>query len=142
MVEPHLAVNMAQIRVASVILYREGRVLLQHRDDDPNIASPGMWACFGGHLDNGEDAEQGARREIEEEIGYRICDSLELLEVQVSGARETHFFLARLTIPPDQLDLREGQAMRLVAPEEFDSIPIVAAHRGILDRFAATHHLA
>jgi 8-oxo-dGTP pyrophosphatase MutT (NUDIX family) len=128
---------MSRLRVAAVILYREGKVLLQHRDDDPAIASPGMWACFGGHIDEGEEPEDAALREIEEEVGFRISGKLEPVFHEVTAARELDFFSAPLTATLDELVLTEGQQMRLVGKDELELLPIVASHRRVLDIFFA-----
>src|SRR5687768_10079203 len=48
-----------------------GRVLMQLRDDIPTIADPGCWVNPGGVIDPGETPEDGARRELLEETGYR-----------------------------------------------------------------------
>ena len=57
------------------VLRDDGAALMQHRDDKPGLRDAGRWVPPGGHLDNGETAEQGARRELLEETGY-ICDEL------------------------------------------------------------------
>jgi len=49
----------------------DGRYLMQLRDDKPGIHAPGALGLFGGHVEPGEAEEEGLRREIAEEIGYR-----------------------------------------------------------------------
>ena len=44
--------------------------LMQLRDDIAGIWHPGQWGYFGGSVEPGETVEQGALRELEEEIGY------------------------------------------------------------------------
>src|SRR5690242_11784740 len=99
---------MAAIRVAGVILHRDGKVLLQHRDDDPAIIAPGKWAIFGGHIEPGEEPVAAARREIEEELGLLLEGELRLLYHADSEGRERFFFSAPLTVPLEALTLREG----------------------------------
>jgi 8-oxo-dGTP pyrophosphatase MutT (NUDIX family) len=126
---------MARTRVAAVILYREHKVLLQQRDDRPGIASPGMWCCFGGHIEDEEDPEFAARREIEEETGFRIEGPLESVLHEAAESRDLHFFAAPLTVPMERLQLGEGQAMKLVDPVDFPDYPIVASHLKALKSF-------
>ena len=40
------------------MLQRDGRWLMQLRDEIPTIVAPGCWGLFGGHLDLGETPEQ------------------------------------------------------------------------------------
>jgi 8-oxo-dGTP diphosphatase len=58
------------LQIAVAVLEREGRWLLQLRDDIEAIVHPGTWGLFGGHLDPGETPEQALRRELEEEISW------------------------------------------------------------------------
>jgi mutator protein MutT len=124
-------------RVAGVILYREGRVLLQHRDDNPAIRWPGAWAIFGGGVEEGETPEAAARREIQEELGLALDGPLALILHQHYPDRERFIYAALLPLPPTALVLREGQGMALVSASELDQYPIIPIHREILDRFFA-----
>lgn len=47
-----------------------GRYLVQIRDHNPGILSPGAYGLFGGGIEDGESAEEAVRRELEEEIGW------------------------------------------------------------------------
>ncbi len=48
------------------VIERDGRFLLIKRGNSP---MKGMWACPGGHVDEGETVYQAAVREMREEIG-------------------------------------------------------------------------
>ncbi|GIW78855.1 MAG: hypothetical protein KatS3mg105_0662 [Gemmatales bacterium] len=60
------------------LLRRDGSVLMQHRDDKPNLCRPGMWVPPGGHRNPNEPMAACARREFLEETGYD-CDDLRWL---------------------------------------------------------------
>ena len=122
-------------RVAAVILHREGRVLLQHRDDRPDIRFPGAWAIFGGHVEKEETPEQAARREIEEELGLRLRGPLALVYHDADESRERFVFAAALPVPPEELTLTEGQGMRLFTRDELAAFPLVPIHREIVEGF-------
>ncbi|HEU4752176.1 MAG TPA: NUDIX domain-containing protein [Armatimonadota bacterium] len=124
-----------RVRVAGVILYREGRVLLQHRDDRPDIVYPGAWAIFGGHVEADEDPETAARREIEEELGLRLDGPLDLVARQELPGRQRTIFAAPLPVPPDQLTLHEGQGMALLSRADLAAYNVVPSHREVLERF-------
>lgn len=55
----------------ALIIDRAGRYLMQLRDDIPTIAYPGHWCLFGGAVEPGEDEQQGMRRELDEELGFK-----------------------------------------------------------------------
>jgi 8-oxo-dGTP pyrophosphatase MutT (NUDIX family) len=59
-----------QIKQAAVLLpYRDGKVLMQLRDEKEGIVCPGQWGFFGGEVELGETPIECARRELREEIG-------------------------------------------------------------------------
>jgi 8-oxo-dGTP diphosphatase len=122
------------VRVAMVILHREGRVLLQLRDSDPGVYAAGMWGIFGGHVEEGETPEQAAAREIEEELGLRLR-YLGLFVRRVDEGRERFIYTARLDVGLSSLSLREGQGMALVSSEQAREMPLVPVHREVLAKF-------
>ncbi len=105
------------VEVALAMLQRDGRWLMQLRDEIPTIVAPGCWGLFGGHLDPGETPEQGLRRELLEEISWQPPE-LELVMVHHIHRRTAHVFRAELSVPLEQLQLLEGQDMALVSAEE------------------------
>jgi len=105
------------VEVALAMLQREGRWLMQLRDEIPAIVAPGCWGLFGGHLNPGERPEQGLRRELLEEISWQP-PALEPVMVHHIHRRTAHVFRAELSVPLDQLQLLEGQDMALVSAEE------------------------
>jgi 8-oxo-dGTP pyrophosphatase MutT (NUDIX family) len=60
------------VRLAVVIrVDPQGRLLLQERDSGAPI-NPDQWGMVGGHVEDGEDFEPAAYRELEEETGIRL----------------------------------------------------------------------
>ncbi len=55
--------------VAAAIPERDGRILLMRRALEPRR---GYWTFPGGFLEVGETAQEGARREAEEEVGVSV----------------------------------------------------------------------
>ena len=105
------------LEVALAMLQREGRWLMQLRDEIPSIVAPGCWGLFGGHLDPGERPEQALRRELLEEINWQP-PVLEPVMVHHIHRRTAHVFHAELSVPLEQLQLLEGQDMALISAEE------------------------
>ena len=124
------------VEVALAMLHRDGRWLMQLRDEIPNIVAPGCWGLFGGHLDPGETPEQALRRELLEEISWQPL-AVELVMVHHIHRRTAHVFRSELSVPLEQLQLLEGQDLGLVSPEELLSGSIwstkLAAHRPLAD---------
>jgi len=110
-------VSSQQIPVAMAIIHQEGKYLMQLRDDLLEILYPGVWGLFGGHLDLGEDPEAGLKRELIEEIGYRVE---ELSEFRCYGDDKImrYMYSCPLLVPIEELQLNEGQDLGLLTPEE------------------------
>lgn len=131
------------IEVAIAILYQDNYFLMQLRDNIPNIASPGCWGFFGGHLDPGETPEEALLRELVEEIGYEFTGTPLKFGCYPNDRVMRHVFAVPLLVPFSQLELQEGWDFALVSLEEVrqgerfseiaDSIrPLSSAHRQIL----------
>ncbi len=68
-----------------VVRHPDGRILLQHRSADKDV-QPNKWdTAVGGHLAPGESYEDGARREMAEELG--LSPDLELTFLFTSQIR-------------------------------------------------------
>ena len=116
--------------VALAMLQRDERWLLQLRDDLETIIHPGHWGLFGGHVEPGETAEEAVQRELEEEISWCPPAPLRPWFSDASGTRVVHVFRGALTVPTTELQLREGQDLRLVTLEELRSGSIWSDHCG------------
>ena len=139
---------------AGVILVdREGRVLLQHRDDDPKIMYPGHWGITGGAGQPGETPEQIARREVEEETGL-VLEKFEPFRAYYEPAAaapgrgrvaaskradyELYLFHAPCDTPAEELVCGEGLELRFFAPHELPGLDIAYNHRDVLIDFFAS----
>ena len=56
-------------KTAWVILFTADKLILGKRS--PTTRNPNQWNFFGGHIDEGESAEEAAVRELEEEIKFK-----------------------------------------------------------------------
>lgn len=103
--------------VALAILQQDGKFLMQLRDDYPHILYPGHWGFFGGHLEPGETAEVGVRRELLEEIGY--CPSqLTPFDSHEDTYVIRHIYYGELDVDLSKLILGEGADFGLLTPED------------------------
>ncbi len=131
-----------QAQVCGVVLLREdGAALLQHRDDIPGIADPGLWAFPGGHREAHETPEQAARREFLEETRYQ-CGELQPLCAFPGPAfgyeRDfaLEFFWARFD-EAQSFECREGQELRFVQRAEAEGLPVCSYLFHVWDRALA-----
>jgi 8-oxo-dGTP pyrophosphatase MutT (NUDIX family) len=104
------------VDVALAILYQEGKFLMQLRDDKPGILYPGLWGLFGGHLEADETPLEGLKREVLEEIEYRVVEPI-AFDRYADTKVIRHIYHAPLTVSLDCLVLREGWDLALVPPE-------------------------
>jgi 8-oxo-dGTP diphosphatase len=128
--------------VCGAILYTaDGRVLLQQRDDKPDIPYPGYWTFFGGAVEPDESPEAAIRRELLEELDLELPlafwhDYVCPVRSKLGGVKTRNYiYLGLLTQPIDTLTLREGQAMRLFTPDEARKLDLAYQQSGVLRGF-------
>jgi 8-oxo-dGTP pyrophosphatase MutT (NUDIX family) len=108
---------------ASVILVtQDGRLILQLRDNIPNIDNPGMITSFGGSGEPGETPIACALRELAEETGLRVdAGALRLLGAtskrDFRGNNTACVFYALQNVDPAALTITEGSAIVLSRAE-------------------------
>jgi 8-oxo-dGTP diphosphatase len=112
------------VTVGVVLVNARGQILMQLRDDKPDINDPACWAVPGGGQDPGESLEQTARREFLEETDYQL-DELTLLVDRVvdrgKGLIERQaFFLSRYD-GIQAVHCHEGQALVFLEPASFSN---------------------
>jgi len=114
-----------RVTVGVILLNDAGQVLMQLRDDIPTIADPGCWVIPGGEIDPGEAPEEGARRELLEETGYRagplVLAHERTLHRQEGYGEYQYYFIGRYdAVQP--LTCYEGQELRFVEPATLPSL--------------------
>ena len=131
-------------RFSSIVLVdRRGWVLLQERDEHPLI-DPERWGFVGGHLDDGEDYEQAAYRELEEETGVSLTEGL--ARYDTFPVRHEHkdtddeftLFVMGVDLTDDDIVLGEGRQIVFVDPATVAALPLAVAATIALPGFLAS----
>jgi 8-oxo-dGTP diphosphatase len=108
---------------AGVILVdRRGWILLQERDEFPAI-DPEKWGLVGGHVDDGEDVEVAAYRELLEETGVRLTpgtlqpwDSFRVFHAAYDSLDRMHVYAAPTELTDADIVCGEGRQIVFVEP--------------------------
>jgi len=128
-------------RFSSIVLVdARGWILLQERDEFPDI-DPDKWGFVGGHLDESEDFEPAAYRELAEETGLRLDGGLELFgrftvfHDHTGTDDELAVFVMRTELTDNDIDCQEGRQIVFVDPEVVLELDLTAAARIVLPPF-------
>lgn len=123
-----------EVTCGLIILNKKKRVLLQLRDDKPEIPYPNTWVIPGGHAEDGESPEKCIRREIKEEMGIWIRKIYFFVMTRFPNKTDYTFFTYR-EVDITKIDLMEGQRLRWFSEEELPDLKMGFADREILDEF-------
>lgn len=129
-------------RFASVLLVdRRGWVLLQERDEHPAI-DPDRWGFVGGHLDEGEEFEPAAYRELAEETGIVLPPgSLSLwldttvFHVSTGTDDPVQIWVAATELTDADVVVGEGRQIVFVEPTRARALDLTASATRILPEF-------
>lgn len=109
--------------VSAILINSNGEVLLQQRDDNPQIRYPAHWALFGGSIEEGESAVEAVAREVKEEINYDL-QTFGLFREFIQNNKREFAFVGNITANLDDLNLSEGQGMDFFSPSELRNLLI------------------
>lgn len=129
--------------VAAILQLPDGRFVLQHRDEKPEIWYPGCWGCFGGAVDVGEVPLEALQRELWEELKLvpgRIDTFVNFdFDLACLGLRSyfrRYYFASVSEAEFRSLQLGEGQAIGAFSSQELNStIRLVPYDAFALDLF-------
>jgi 8-oxo-dGTP pyrophosphatase MutT (NUDIX family) len=131
--------------VAAIIMQDDGRYLLLHRDDVPNIWYPGHWGCFGGALDEGEAPLDALRRELREELEWEPREAryftwleFDLGQLGLGRCSRTHYVASISSSDRDLVVMHEGQGFAAYSADEM----FLNVHLAPYDAFALFIHHA
>jgi ADP-ribose pyrophosphatase YjhB (NUDIX family) len=134
--------NATRLFASVVLVDREGRILLQERDEHARI-DPEAWGLAGGHVEPGEDFEPAAYRELEEETGVRLAPgTLALFGEFVVDHTRAHgtwdrmqVFVAATDLTDADIDCREGRQIVFVEPDVARGLDLTSAAADVVPAF-------
>jgi 8-oxo-dGTP diphosphatase len=129
-------------RFAVVLLVdRRGWILLQERDEHPAI-DPEKWGLVGGHVDEGEETDDAAYRELEEETGIALPPggltpwrSVEVFHEAYGTRDEVRVYAAATTLTDADVVVGEGRQIVFVDPDEARRLPLTASATRLVPEF-------
>jgi 8-oxo-dGTP diphosphatase len=101
---------------------KEGRVLLQLRDNNPSISYPNRWGTFGGQIEEGETPDIAIAREIGEEMEYELSDPEYFGNFPFDGYDIYMYRIVDHNLVPDNLTVKEGRKGRFFSLEEVKEV--------------------
>lgn len=101
----------------ALLITKDNKVILQQRDNNPEIVNPGMISMFGGSLHTGESKIEGLLRELSEELNqdfksYDIQFLATFYKTKpVDGVDYTVHVYTINNVDVDKLQLNEGKGL-------------------------------
>ena len=126
-------------KIAHAILLVDGKYVLQLRDNNPEIAVPGMWSLFGGSIEESEDHYSGILRELKEELNLTINQvrflwDFEEGEGPLEIKKRFYFYEADITTLWGSHELLEGQDINCFSCKELQALKIPPLIQDVLSR--------
>ncbi len=137
------------IRISVVLLVDpRGWVLLQERDEHAPIA-PDKWSMVGGHVEDGEEFEPAAYRELEEETGIRLePGGLRLWRDDVNQwvpgqeTRRYTVWIGETRLTDADIVVGEGRQIVFVHPDDVAELDLSHSSAHYLPQFLASPEYA
>ena len=132
---------MSHLFAGIVLVDRRGRILLQERDEFPAI-DPEKWGLVGGHVDDGEDVEAAAYRELLEETGVRLSPgtlqpwrTIQVFHAAYGSDDRMHVYAAPTELTDADIVCGEGRQIVFVEPAAARSLDLTASASIVVPAF-------
>jgi len=126
--------NQEKITYVNMLLVDGDKILMQLRDNKPEIFAPGVWSIPGGRVDDGEEPDTAVSREFEEETGYKSHPNYFRTYVYdfINGNPNTAFYFDYFD-QKQEIGCFEGQKMEFMTLDEIKNAPIFPIHDKVVE---------
>lgn len=128
----------------TLLVDRRGWVLLQERDEHP-VIDPERWGLVGGHVEDGEEFEPAAYRELAEETGLdlppgtlRLFREIEVWHEAYGSLDTTQVWYAGADLTDADIVVGEGRQIVFVDPDRAVRLDLTASAARVLPEFLAS----
>lgn len=117
-------VEETNIGAHALLVTKDGKIILQQRDNTPGIVNPGLISMFGGTVKSIDSLEQGLRRELLEELELKIDNYIiEKLGTfcktkKLDGVDWIINVFVVKNVDPESLEIHEGKGFVCDYPDE------------------------
>ena len=112
------------------IIYKNGKYLLQKRDNDKKIFFPDFWGVFGGNVESFESSNKAIIRELKEEISVDMKIKLNIFNLFFKSKffkkqRDRSYFHCEFKFLNSKIVLREGVSFKYFKINEIKKLKII-----------------
>ena len=127
--------------VGAILMNRQGQILLQLRDDRPELPFANCWTTFGGAIEAGESPDEAIRRELLEEIELelplKLWKTFDHLQRNGQIVVEQYVYVGRIDRDVVGITLNEGRAAGYFSESDLDQLPIAFGFETLFRDFFA-----
>ena len=125
---------------SGIIIYnKQGKILLQLRDNKPKKGYANCWNIIGGGHELNETPESALKRELKEELGLEIDDFNFFKRFFYKDLYEQYLFYTNLDIDISNIVLNEGKELRYFDKDEINKLDLAFNTKEIINEFINTN---
>lgn len=126
--------------VGVILVNPAGQILLQQREDRPDLHYPGHWTTLGGAIETGELPDAAMRRELIEEIElqppFRLWRCYQRVRADVLV--DQYIYVGPIDRRVEAIKLNEGQSLGFFELTDLADLPVAFGFKPLFESFFAT----